>query len=879
MATFYERMSRDYGTNTRNTLKTYADFNKKHCNMTVRKNFLIDCRRKGIFPAHIQQSFKCVFALLEENSPYTNKLQRCITHFQKTILNLEIKHTYYKLKRLDEGRHQLWAEIERQLPRQESDRFLLSQREFEGRSVTNNMHRVNQKQNRILQRTMNEEHTTTPTLNEKAVHNGCGKPVPKLAEVLMSLGHNFALPYTEVADVPMYHLMADIECILATHKDKLVEDRTRSKLVNQMQNYIHRTRHTSRFKDPSANFFDEAAETTRKFVKDNPDVVILKADKGNKTVLMKREEYEEKMKALVDVPTTYEKLPRDPTQTHIDKTKEYVERLRSLKLIDGKQANQLKSRTAVCPKIYGQPKAHKPGLPLRPVVPCMTAPTYELSKFVANIIQTSFTSKYNIKSSFEFCAYINTVALPENYVLISLDVVSLFTCIPTQLIKKAIYHWWHMIDTNISLDLFDPIAMFCIECSYFQYKDNYYQQIQGTAMGNPLSPAAADLVTEMLLNDAVNELQFNIPVIRKYVDDLILAVPEDKLDEVLAVFNSQNPSIQFTMELENERRLPFLDMVLVRQADQTVKTEWYMKQIASGRFLNYHSFHPLHHKMNVAQNFIKRVNDFSTNLSPLKIKKIVHRQLGLNDYPKPLINRMLNRIGEKTTTPTQQSTNNLEPAARNVQTESESLTKQYFSITNVNNLTREIQKTLKHDYTHITLAPKHKKTVRTLFPPVKTKTPKELQSNVIYKIPCSECECSYVGLTTQTLKQRTADHKTKQNKVFKLLEEGYTHQDQAMMELQAKSALVKHCITEKHKFSFHDTKIVDRTHNTKQLPFLEMCHIRNTDNTVNKRQDTEGLNIAYAGLLHNIKVISDESRKTINQNKNRITDVTHTNSQ
>ena len=40
---------------------------------------------------------------------------------------------------------------------------------------------------------------------------------------------------------------------------------------------------------------------------------MLKADKENKTVLMQREDYVTKMKALIDNENTYEKLNRDPT--------------------------------------------------------------------------------------------------------------------------------------------------------------------------------------------------------------------------------------------------------------------------------------------------------------------------------------------------------------------------------------------------------------------------------------------------------------------------------------------------------------------------------------------------------------------------------------
>ena len=334
----------------------------------------------------------------------------------------------------------------------------------------------------------------------------------------------------------------------------------------------------------------------------------------------------------------------------------------------------------------------------------MTAPTYELSKFLCKILQQSLTSKYNIKSSFEFCKYINTVKLPNDYILVSLDVVSLYTNIPKNLMIDAIFKRWDTIETDINLSFFSEIIEFCINCSYFQFQENFYLQIEGTAMGNPFSPVVADYVTEIILDNVTSEIDFPIPVLKKYVDDLVLAVPKDKVNEVVAAFNKQNTHIQFTVEMEVDGRLPFLDMVLVRDQQQQIRTEWYRKPVSSGRFLNYHSYHPLHHKVNVAANFVKRVLDFSTNIPRSQAMTIIHQELRRNDYPKQLVGRMINRYDKKTINTQNNTTNSQNPSQAE---------KLYFSLTNVNNLTSSIQKILHKDYTHITVTPKHTKTVST----------------------------------------------------------------------------------------------------------------------------------------------------------------------
>lgn len=112
---------------------------------------------------------------------------------------------------------------------------------------------------------------------------------------------------------------------------------------------------------------------------------------------------------------------------------------------------------------------------------------------------------------------------------------------------------------------------------------------------------------------------------------------------MLDTFNGYNPHIQFTVEIENNNPLPFLDMLLVRHEDQNISTEWYQKPIASGRFLNYLSAHPPHQKLNMAANFISRVNKLSRGVSEAVKVRVMDQHLKLNDYPKALRHRLINR--------------------------------------------------------------------------------------------------------------------------------------------------------------------------------------------------------------------------------------------
>lgn len=153
---------------------------------------------------------------------------------------------------------------------------------------------------------------------------------------------------------------------------------------------------------------------------------------------------------------------------------------------------------------------------------------------------------------------------------------------PNYQLSKFRYHW-QKIEQHTTMDRkqFWTVVKFCVESGYFSYGGQLDQQIEGNAMGNPASPAAADLVTDMLIAEVLKSSPTPLPIVRKYVD-------EDEIEAVLASFNSFHPRIQFTVEKEKDKRLPFLDMVVIHRDDQSFVTDWYIKPIASGRFFNYH---------------------------------------------------------------------------------------------------------------------------------------------------------------------------------------------------------------------------------------------------------------------------------------------------
>src|SRR5699024_10003933 len=79
------------------------------------------------------------------------------------------------------------------------------------------------------------------------------------------------------------------------------------------------------------------------------------------------------------------------------------------------------------------PKIHKEECPLRPIVSTMGSPTYNLAKYLAKHLQThvGHTDSF-VKNSTHFVELISDVRLDPGDILVSFDVVSLFTNVPVE---------------------------------------------------------------------------------------------------------------------------------------------------------------------------------------------------------------------------------------------------------------------------------------------------------------------------------------------------------------------------------------------------------------------------------------------------------------
>lgn len=105
-------------------------------------------------------------------------------------------------------------------------------------------------------------------------------------------------------------------------------------------------------------------------------------------------------------------------------------------------------------------------------------------------------------------------------------------------------------------------------------------------MDSLLLPIIADIALQDLELKALNSLKFHIPFYFRYVDDIILSIPIDKINIVCDTFNSICNRLRFTYELQDNDKISFQDLSITVE-NGTIVCDLCHKPLFSGRYLNY----------------------------------------------------------------------------------------------------------------------------------------------------------------------------------------------------------------------------------------------------------------------------------------------------
>jgi hypothetical protein len=353
--------------------------------------------------------------------------------------------------------------------------------------------------------------------------------------------------------------------------------------------------------------------------------------------------------------------------------------------------------------------------------------------------------------------------------------------------------------------------------TYFQYNGEFFEQADGVAMGSPLSPAVANLFMEHFEEKALNSAPLRPKVFLRFVDDTFIVWPHgvETLKDFLAHMNSQHPNIVFTMEMESDGRLPFLDVLVQRKADGQLGHSVYRKPTHTDLYLHAESHHHPSQGAAVLTTLFHRAATISDaeHLGPeLKHLKTTFRQNGYSDKSVSLaLRRTLHRRESET------AEDKEKPLAK-------------ACLPFVSTISGKIARILRR-YKIETI---HKPPTKLKDMLVRAKDPIGLKTPGVYRVPCG-CGKSYIGETGRTIETRLKEHRR--------------HLRLGQLE---KSAIAEHWAGCDKDIQFQETKLLCRSSGYWERLTKEAIEIRLEENIFN-RDSGYAVSNTWKPVIKNIK--------------------------
>ena len=157
-------------------------------------------------------------------------------------------------------------------------------------------------------------------------------------------------------------------------------------------------------------------------------------------------------------------------------------------------------------------------------------------------------------------------------------------------------------------------------------------------MGSPVSAVIANLYMENFEEQAIESAPSFHKIWKRYIDDTFTILDRDRVYSFLKHLNSQQPTIRFTMETENDNKIAFLDASVSREPDDRLTTSVYRKPTHTDQYLAYDSHHPQSVKRGIVKCLYDRAKRLVTKPSVICAeKKHLSSVLVSNGYPSSFV--------------------------------------------------------------------------------------------------------------------------------------------------------------------------------------------------------------------------------------------------
>ena len=449
------------------------------------------------------------------------------------------------------------------------------------------------------------------------------------------------------------------------HKPKPETQLERYTDVGQLENYIERTKQqiADSLNALGDNGTPNLSRTQRtalsKLQRSRHTLTIKPADKNLGVVLMHTNDYITQCMLHLTDSTTYRLATNYPAE---DIKRELQHAVAAYKPQLETRHKHLYSflrdgpRQPRTPHFYGIPKIHKTFQklpPMRPIVSQTSSILSHTAQFIDYILQPLARSYPDyLHNSTGLSLVLQDLSVPDDALLVSIDVVSLYPSIPQSQCLDIIYKEMH---THSDLFTVDPnllirLLHININYNYFAFSHLIFQQVKGTAMGAAFSPTIANIFMSTIMRDFLRTQDIKPLVLTRYIDDsfLVWTGTTQELTHFLSQLNSFHPNLRFTHE-HSSHTINFLDLTIFKSPHfsltNILDTKTYQKPLNLYQYLHFSSTHP----SNVFKSIIRGecIRYARTNTSYETFAATVHmfkQRLGKRGYPHIFVNKVIKTV-------------------------------------------------------------------------------------------------------------------------------------------------------------------------------------------------------------------------------------------
>ena len=181
----------------------------------------------------------------------------------------------------------------------------------------------------------------------------------------------------------------------------------------------------------------------------------MKADKGNRFVVLDTIDYNNKMNIFLNDHNTYVLVSKPPFRRIERELNNRLSTLKNQQKICDSTYRKLRSTDSIPPAIRVSIKHHKEGNPLRPIVSSIGSALFNTSKFLTSILAPLKNGNcFSVTNSSNFADEISNIDIQDDEIMLCFDLVSLFTAIflSKKLVNIFKINWFvmnHYIYTQI----------------------------------------------------------------------------------------------------------------------------------------------------------------------------------------------------------------------------------------------------------------------------------------------------------------------------------------------------------------------------------------------------------------------------------------------